>query len=109
MGVAACRLVMLDSVDDEGKPSKDPPPPAGSALLPALGLVAITVARAAGFLPLNDALTRGLLFVPLFLLLVINLHRNTVAGSKGFTKLLEHPVLTFLVSLGVLGGGGQGG
>jgi hypothetical protein len=106
MGVAACRLVMLDAVDDDGKPSKTAPPAAGSAVLPALGLVAITVARAAGFLPLNDALTRGLLFVPLFLLLVINLHRNTLAGSKGFTKLLEHPVLTFLVSvLSVRGGG----
>ena len=48
--------------------------------------------------------------VPLFLLLVINLHRNTVAGSKGFTKLLEHPVLTFFVSLGFseVGQGVQG-
>lgn len=57
MGVAACRLVMVESVDDDGKPLQNPPAP-GSALLPALGLLGITVARAAGYLTLNDPLTR---------------------------------------------------
>lgn len=78
MGVAAARLVMVESVDDEGKPLDTPPKPAGSAVLPALGLLAITLARAAGYLPLNDPLTRGLLFTPLFILLVTRLHRNTL-------------------------------
>lgn len=49
MGVAAARLVMVEGVDDEGKPLPDhKPAPAGSVLLPILGLVGITVARAAG-------------------------------------------------------------
>jgi peptidoglycan/LPS O-acetylase OafA/YrhL len=96
MGVAAARMVMVEGVDDEGKPLDTPPKPAGSALLPALGLLAITAARALGWLQLNDPLTRGLLFTPLFTLLVVRLHRNTLAGAKGLTKLLAHPLLTYL-------------
>jgi hypothetical protein len=98
MGVAACRLVMVETVDDEGKPLDTPPAPAGSALLPALALLGITAARAAGWLALNDPLTRALLFVPLFTLLVVRIHRNTLQGAKGFTALLGHPLLTYLVS-----------
>lgn len=80
IGVAACRLVMLEGVDDEGNPTQEATKPAlgGSAVLPALGLLGITLARAAGVLTLNDPLTRGLLFVPLFTVLVMNLHRNTL-------------------------------
>ena len=96
MGVAAVRLVMTEGVDDEGKPVATLPPAPGSALLPALGLLAITVARALGYLPLNDPLTRGLLFTPLFITLVMRLHRNTLAGAKGLTALLGHPLLTYL-------------
>lgn len=48
MGAAAARLVMVEGVDDEGKPVTTQPAPAGSVLLPILGLVGITVARAAG-------------------------------------------------------------
>jgi hypothetical protein len=98
MGVAACRLVMVETVDDEGKPLDTPPAPAGSALLPALALLGITAARAAGWLTLNDPLTRALLFVPLFTLLVVRIHRNTLQGAKGFTGMLGHPLLTYLVS-----------
>lgn len=96
MGVAACRLVMVETVDDEGKPLATPPAPAGSALLPALALLGITAARAAGWLTLNDPLTRALLFVPLFTLLVVRIHRNTLQGAKGFTAMLGHPLLTYL-------------
>ena len=81
-------------VDDEGKPLAGEPKPAGSALLPALGLLGITLARAAGYLPLNDPLTRGLLFVPLFTLLLMRLHRQTIQGSKGLAGFLSHPILT---------------
>jgi hypothetical protein len=98
MGVAAARLVMVQDVDDEGRPSNQPPPPAGSALLPVLGLLGVTAARAAGWLPLNDPLTRGLLFVPLFIMLVMTLHRQTLAGTKGLASLLGHPFLVYLVS-----------
>eukprot|EP00878_Enallax_costatus_P017199 GHUV01018057.1.p1 GENE.GHUV01018057.1~~GHUV01018057.1.p1 ORF type:complete len:411 (+),score=79.68 GHUV01018057.1:184-1416(+) len=96
MGAAACRLVMLDGVDDEGKPKQDIPA-AGSALLPALGLVGITVARAAGYLTLNDPLTRCLLFVPLFIAMIMNIHRQTLTGAKGLTAVLGHPLLCYLV------------
>eukprot|EP00775_Hariotina_reticulata_P010853 gene10853-11007_t len=98
MGVAACRLVMIDGVDDDGKPSSSTPA-AGSVLLPALGLLAITLARTAGWLTLNDPLTRCLLFVPLFTVLLVNLHRNTLAGPKGFTALLSQPLLVYLGTL----------
>jgi hypothetical protein len=53
----------------------------------------------AGWLPLNDPLTRALLFVPLFTLLIVRLHRNTLAGSPGLTGVLNQPLLTYLVSL----------
>jgi peptidoglycan/LPS O-acetylase OafA/YrhL len=101
MGVAAARLVMLDGVDDEGKPLASPPPHPGSALLPAAGLVGITLARAAGWVALNDPLTRGLVFIPLFTLLVMRLHRHTAAaaaGAKpaGLAGWLAHPALTYL-------------
>ncbi len=78
MGVAAARLVMLDGVDDEGKPTGEGPQRAGSALLPLLGCLGITVARALGYLPLNDPLTRVLLFVPLFTAAIMRLHRQTL-------------------------------
>ncbi|KAL4443533.1 hypothetical protein ABPG75_011270 [Micractinium tetrahymenae] len=96
MGVAAARLVMLEGVDDQGKPTGEAPKPAGSALLPLLGCVGITVARALGYLPLNDPLTRALLFVPLFTLAIMRLHRQTLQGSVGLSGFLSHPALTYL-------------
>jgi hypothetical protein len=92
---------MVETVDDEGKPLDTPPAPAGSALGPALALLGITAARAAGWLTLNDPLTRALLFVPLFTLLVVRIHRNTLQGAKGFTAMLGHPLLTYLVRGGL--------
>ena len=55
------------------------------------------MARAYGVLPLNDPLTRCLLFVPLFIQLIQNLHRNTVAGAGGMASVLAHPFLVYLV------------
>lgn len=98
VGVAAARLVMLDAVADDGAPSGAPPPAAGSALLPLLGLLGVTAARAAGVLPLNDPLTRVLLFVPLFTALLVRLHRNTLL-SRGLARALSHPALTYLGTL----------
>jgi hypothetical protein len=48
MGVAAARLVMVEGVDDEGKPLDTKPAPARSVLMPILALLGITAARAAG-------------------------------------------------------------
>jgi hypothetical protein len=58
----------------------------------------------AGWLQLNDPLTRALLFVPLFTLLIVRLHRNTLAGSPGLTGVLNLPLLTYLVSTWVTAG-----
>ena len=96
MGVAAARLVMTEGLNDDGTQKAPEQRKPASALLPAAGLLGVTVARAAGVLPLNDPLTRGLLFVPLFIALVQALHRNTLAGARGLTALLGHPVLTYL-------------
>jgi peptidoglycan/LPS O-acetylase OafA/YrhL len=101
IGVAAVRLVMTERVDDEGKPLATPAPAPGSALLPLAGLLAVTAARAAGWVTLNDPLTRGLLFIPLFTLLVMRLHRHTAAAAPGaqpagLAGVLAHPVLTYL-------------
>lgn len=52
----------------------------------------------AGALPLNDPLTRCLLFVPLFTVLIMRLHRNTLAGAPGLTGVLGQPLFTYLVS-----------
>ena len=38
MGVVACRMVMVETVDDEGKPTGEKPK-TGPVLLPALGLI----------------------------------------------------------------------
>ncbi|KAF8057114.1 hypothetical protein HT031_006123 [Scenedesmus sp. PABB004] len=98
MGVAAARLVMLDGVNDDGSPGGPAPAP-GSALLPVLGLLGVTLARAGGLLPLNDPLTRCLLFVPLFTAALMALHRNTLAGGRGLAGLLAHPALVYLGSI----------
>lgn len=96
IGVAAVRLVMLEGVDDEGKPTGESPKPAGSALIPLLGCLGITVARATGYLTLNDPLTRCLLFVPLFTLALMRLHRQTLQGNKGLSGFLSHPFFVYL-------------
>lgn len=79
-------------------------PPGGHALLacadhsqPFLCCASCCLCCPAGWLQLNDPLTRALLFVPLFTLLVVRLHRNTLAGSPGLTGVLSQPLLTYLV------------
>ena len=84
------------TVDDDSKPRAEKPAAPAPAWPAAVGLLALTAARAAGYLPLNDPLTRCLLFIPLFTLLVMRIHRNTVAGAKGFTALLGTRPLTYL-------------
>lgn len=98
MGVVAVRMVMTETLDEEGKPTLARPAP-GSALLPLLGIVGVTVARAFGWIQLNDPLTRGLIFIPLFILLLVRLHKQTLANQAapaGITGLLSHPALSFL-------------
>ena len=63
------------------------------------------MARAFGWLTLNDALTRGLLFIPLFTAFVMRVHRQTVyadlpnsgkPGYNSFSKALGAKWLTYL-------------
>jgi hypothetical protein len=51
---------------------------ASSPVVPLVGMVGVIVARAAGWLTLNDALTRGALFIPLFTSFVMRVHTQTV-------------------------------
>eukprot|EP00192_Tetraselmis_astigmatica_P005119 CAMPEP_0117668120 /NCGR_PEP_ID=MMETSP0804-20121206/11358_1 /TAXON_ID=1074897 /ORGANISM="Tetraselmis astigmatica, Strain CCMP880" /LENGTH=497 /DNA_ID=CAMNT_0005475947 /DNA_START=168 /DNA_END=1662 /DNA_ORIENTATION=+ len=75
MGAVACRLVMTDGAKD-GKPEKGA---LASAVVPLAGMVLLIVGRAAGWITLNDCLTRGLFFIPLFIMFLVRLHRRAVA------------------------------
>ena len=52
-----------------------------------LGLI---VARASGWVHMNDMITRGAFFIPLFIIFLMRLHRQTVSSSAklGLTKIL---------------------
>jgi len=76
-----------------------------SPVLPLLGMAGVIVGRAFGWLTLNDALTRGLLFIPLFTAFVMRVHRQTVyadlpnsgkPGYNSFSKALGAKWLTYL-------------
>lgn len=93
MGVVACRLVMLDGVDGD---TEDKKPPASAAVV-ALGMVGVLVARTFSWLSLNDPLTRVLIFLPLFTIFLMRVHRQTVYnGGKGFAGLMAAKPLVYL-------------
>lgn len=69
--------------------------PPASPVLPALGMVAVIVARTFGYLTLNDHLTRALLFIPLFTVFLMRIHRETVY------KVLPGPVRARTLLFGV--------
>lgn len=95
LGAAACRVVMLDGVDD--KEGKTPQTNLFSTLGPLVGMVAILVLRAMEVLKLNDMLTRCLLFLPLFLRFMMSAHRVAVAEATGTAKSKD-PIVGFLSS-----------
>jgi len=97
MGAAACRLVMLDGVDDK---EKTPQTNILSTLGPLVAMVGILVLRALEILKLNDMLTRCLLFLPLFIKFMMACHRIAVAEANGTSKSKD-PMVGFLSS-GVL-------
>eukprot|EP00873_Tetraselmis_striata_P004256 jgi/Tetstr1/424520/TSEL_015048.t1 len=100
MGAVAARLVMTDGA--EGGEVKTGGLLA-SPLLPLAGMVGLLVARAAGWLALNDPLTRGLAFIPLFIMFVVNMHRRAVApGATSPGALASFLSLKPLVYLGAL-------
>ena len=80
---------------------------AASPAVPLVGMLLVITARAFGWLAVNDALTRTLLFVPLFTSFVMRVHQQTVyadlpaaeAGTEGynsFSKLLGAKPLVYL-------------
>merc|ERR1712032_1367548 len=95
IGVVACRLVMLDEADCEN---------AGCArqaigtILPLFGMVAVFPLRAAGILKLSDQIVKPILFVPLFLLFLMGLHRASVADQVNdpLAKVMSLKPLTWL-------------
>ena len=121
IGCVACRMVTVR----ECLPSEDPDfeqeqlrgvgvllggapgTRAASPAVPLVGMLLVITARAFGWLAVNDALTRTLLFVPLFTSFVMRVHQQTVyadlpaaeAGTKGynsFSKLLGAKPLVYL-------------
>ena len=99
MGVVACRLAMLDSLDDkENKPIKTN---WLSTAIPFAGLLGILILRAADLVPAcSDLLVRGFLFTPLFLKFVMGAHRNAVAGEwDPLSSLLSSKALVWLGGL----------
>jgi peptidoglycan/LPS O-acetylase OafA/YrhL len=80
---------------------------AASPAIPLAGMLLVIAARAFGWLPLNDALTRCALFVPLFTAFVMRVHAQTAyadvpAAARGdenynsFSKALGAKPLTYL-------------
>eukprot|EP00241_Pyramimonas_parkeae_P002184 CAMPEP_0114247074 /NCGR_PEP_ID=MMETSP0058-20121206/12824_1 /TAXON_ID=36894 /ORGANISM="Pyramimonas parkeae, CCMP726" /LENGTH=430 /DNA_ID=CAMNT_0001360347 /DNA_START=276 /DNA_END=1568 /DNA_ORIENTATION=- len=93
IGVAACRLVMLDGTGGDKENEKPP----ASPVLPALGMVAVIVARTFGYLTLNDHLTRALLFIPLFTVFLMRIHRETVyKAGTGLSAMMAWKPLVYL-------------
>jgi len=77
LGFVACRLVMLDGTDGEAAPKAGP----ADTFLPFIGMVAVLVLRATGVLALSDLLVRSCIFMPLFLLFLMGLHRASFSAT----------------------------
>jgi len=93
IGVAACRLVMLDGVEGDTENEKKP----ASPVVPVVGMLALLVARGLGYIPLNDPLIRVLIFLPLFTLFLMRTHRETVyAPGTGLSAILAWKPLVYL-------------
>jgi len=97
LGVVGCRLVMLDGCDGEEKPKAT----LVDTLGPLVGMVAVIVLRATGHLALSDMLIRPLIFMPLFVLFLMGLHRASVVGkvTDPLAKILAAKPLTFMGGL----------
>jgi peptidoglycan/LPS O-acetylase OafA/YrhL len=97
MGVVACRLAMLDTLENKDKPIKTT---WLSTAVPLVGLVGTLAIRAADLVPdCSDLLIRSVIFTPLFLKFVMGTHRNAVAKVKD-------PISSFLSSKAMVWLGG---
>ena len=109
IGVCSCRLVMLDNVEapdsstaSESKISKP--------ITIMVGMLSLLVFRAANWITINDGLARSCVFIPLWSLFMMQIHRETVkdigsttatttSGPQGLTKLLNSKALVYLGSI----------
>jgi peptidoglycan/LPS O-acetylase OafA/YrhL len=98
LGVVACRIAMLDGLDDKDKPIKTS---WLSTALPFAGLFATLALRATNLVPeCSDLLVRNIIFTPLFLKFMMGSHRNTVAGIKDpLSSFLSSNAMVFLGGL----------
>ena len=89
IGAAAARLVMIDGLETEGKGdgNQNKKRLQSSALWPLILMVATIFARSLGLLQLNDALTRGFIFIPLFTIFLMRLHRNSICKPSSASPL----------------------
>lgn len=88
LGVVACRIVML----------KDRKTSALSTMIPLLGLLLTMAARTT--FDVSDMLYRSLFFVPVFLRLLMAIHRNTVSDcTDPIVSLLNSKPLVWLGNL----------
>jgi len=92
LGFVACRLVMLDGTDGEKKPGVS----LTETLGPLIGMIAIVVLRATGVVALSDMLTRSLIFMPLFSLFLMGLHRASVQLDADGKQKITDPVAKLL-------------
>jgi len=85
LGMVACRLVMLDGVE-EGQPKTSPVDTLG----PLMAMVTLIVLRATGILAISDMIVRPCFFMPLFVLFLMGLHRASLPDT------ITDPVAKFL-------------
>jgi len=85
LGMVACRLVMLDGVE-EGQPKTSPVDTLG----PLVAMVSLIVLRATGILAISDMIVRPCFFMPLFVLFLMGLHRASLPDT------ITDPVAKFL-------------
>mmetsp|Transcript_30018 Transcript_30018/g.78600 ORF Transcript_30018/g.78600 Transcript_30018/m.78600 type:complete len:176 (+) Transcript_30018:1-528(+) len=94
MGAVSCRLVMLDGAGDADE--------SGSPAWPLAAIVALLGLRACGAVVLNDMLVRSGVFIPLWIVFMMRLHRQSVSksgASKPLPKFLCNKHLLYLGSI----------
>lgn len=98
LGFIACRLVMLDGSTNEGPAIK---PTASDTALPFLCMIAVILLRGWGILSLSDMLIRPLVFMPLFLLFLMGLHRASIQPTvtDPLARIMASSVLVWLGGL----------
>ena len=109
MGAVACRLVMTDNAPDRTMEQRKEDGAVGALTAPftlAVAMVGLLAARAFAFvngvtLPVNDMIVRGFVFIPLWCLFLMQVHRASVSSESngGLTEILAKPFLVFLGGL----------